>query len=255
MVAHDSHSRSGETPAGRVHGDGPSSAVRPKGGATGRGAVVDREPVGTAVVNTLDRGDGGGGGGPSDEELLRRFRSGGDESAFEALVHRYEQELFSYLRRYLGSAEMAEDVFQATFLQVYLKKEGFEEGRRFRPWLYTIATNQAIDAQRRNRRHRMVSLDQRTGDDDVGALVEMLAGRDQTADDRMAGEEAKEWVRSAVQDLPDALRSALVLVYHQGMKYREAADVLGIPVGTVKSRLHSALLKLNESWQAGGKSL
>jgi RNA polymerase sigma-70 factor (ECF subfamily) len=150
---------------------------------------------------------------------------------------------------------MAEDVFQATFLQVYLKKEGFEEGRRFRPWLYTIATNQAIDAQRRNRRHRMVSLDQRTGDDDVGALVEMLAGRDQTADDRMAGEEAKEWVRSAVQDLPDALRSALVLVYHQGMKYREAADVLGIPVGTVKSRLHSALLKLNESWQAGGKSL
>ncbi len=151
---------------------------------------------------------------------------------------------------------MAEDVFQATFLQVYLKKEGFEEGRRFRPWLYTIATNQAIDAQRRNRRHRMVSLDQRTGgDDDVGALVEMLAGRDQTADAMMAGEEAKDWVRAAVADLPDTLKNTLVLVYHQGMKYREAADVLGIPVGTVKSRLHSALLKLNESWEAGGKSL
>ena len=255
MVAHDSHSRSGETPAGRAHGDGPSSAVRHKMAAGGKGAVVDRDPVSTTVVGVIERGNGSGDGVLADEELLRRFRSGGDESAFEALVHRYEQELFSYLRRYLGSAEMGEDVFQATFLQVYLKKEGFEEGRRFRPWLYTIATNQAIDAQRRNRRHRMVSLDQRTGDDDVGALVEMLAGRDQTADDRMAGEEAKEWVRSAVQDLPDALRSALVLVYHQGMKYREAADVLGIPVGTVKSRLHSALLKLNESWQAGGTSL
>ncbi|NDC63298.1 MAG: RNA polymerase sigma factor [Planctomycetia bacterium] len=200
------------------------------------------------------RGDGAeNGAGSADEELLRRFRVSGDSAAFESLVHRYEKELFSYLRRYLGNAEMAEDVFQATFLQIHLKKEHFEEGRRFRPWLYTIATNQAIDAQRRNRRHRMVSLDHRTGEEDVGSLVEMLSGRDQTADERMQDEEAREWVRSAVQELPDTLRSTLVLVYNQGMKYREAADVLGIPVGTVKSRLHAALLKLNESWDASGR--
>jgi RNA polymerase sigma-70 factor (ECF subfamily) len=99
----------------------------------------------------------------------------------------------------------------------------------------------------------MVSLDHRTGgQDDVGTLVEMLSGQERTADERMEEEEAKNWVRSAVEELPDALRSALVLVYHQGMKYREAADVLGIPVGTVKSRLHAALLKLNESWQQSG---
>jgi len=193
--------------------------------------------------------------GQADEDLLRRFRVKDDAAAYEMLVHRYEQELFSYLRRYLGSAEMAEDAFQATFLQVYLKKENFEDGRRFRPWLYTIATNQAIDAQRRNRRHRMVSIDQRAGgDDDVGALVEMLSGRDQTADEQMADEEAREWVRSAVDDLPESLKGTVLLVYHQGMKYREAADVLGIPVGTVKSRLHAALLKLNESWAASGRS-
>ncbi|MFM7035479.1 MAG: RNA polymerase sigma factor, partial [Planctomycetia bacterium] len=138
-----------------------------------------------------------------------------------------------------------------TFLQVHLKKEQFEEGRRFRPWLYTIATTQAIDAQRRNRRHRMVSLDNRTGgEDDVGALVEMLSGTDRTADEKMEEAEAREWVRGAVEELPDTLRSTLILVYHQGMKYREAADALGIPVGTVKSRLHSALLKLNETWQS-----
>ncbi|MCE9631426.1 MAG: RNA polymerase sigma factor [Planctomycetia bacterium] len=195
-------------------------------------------------------------GGLSDEELLRRCRVNGDSASFESLVHRYEQELFSYLRRYLGSAEMAEDVFQATFLQVHLKREQFEEGRRFRPWLYTIATNQAIDAQRRNRRHRMVSLDHRTGgEDDMGSLVEMLAGNGQTADEQMQVEEARDWVRSAVDDLPESLKSALMLVYHQGMKYREAADVLGIPVGTVKSRLHSALLKLNESWRRSGRSM
>jgi len=195
-----------------------------------------------------------GSGGPEavvcDEDLLRRCRSGGDPAAFETLVHRYEHELFSYLRRYLGSAEMAEDVFQATFLQVHLKKEHFEDGRRFRPWLYAIATNQAIDAQRRNRRHRMASLDARTGDgDDVGTLVEMLQGSGGTAVEELESEEAREWVRSAVEALPETLRGALVLVYHQGLKYREAADALGIPVGTVKSRLNAALVKLNESWQ------
>ena len=188
--------------------------------------------------------------GPSDEELLRRSRVDGDAAAFESLVYRYETELFSYLRRYLGNAEMAEDVFQATFLQVHLKKEHFEEGRRFRPWLYTIATNQAIDAQRRNRRHRMASLDGRSGgDEDVGALVDLVSGSGRTADEEFEAEEAREWVRAAVADLPETLRSALVLVYNQGLKYREAADVLGIPVGTVKSRLNAALVRLNESWR------
>ena len=191
-------------------------------------------------------------GGVSDEELLRRRRVGGETLAFETLVHRYEGELFSYLRRYLGSAEMAEDVFQATFLQVHLKQEHFEAGRRFRPWLYTIATNQAIDAQRRNKRHRIVSLDSRSGDD-VGTLVDILSGTEGTADVMAEDQESRDWVRAAVDDLPEPLKGTLMLVYYQGMKYREAADVLGIPVGTVKSRLHAALLKLNESWGRGGR--
>jgi RNA polymerase sigma-70 factor, ECF subfamily len=93
----------------------------------------------------------------SDEELLNQYRKTGVRHAFDELVHRYERELFSYLRRYLGDATLAEDAFQAAFFQVHLKCEQFEEGRKVRPWLYTIATNQAIDAQRRNKRHRLVS--------------------------------------------------------------------------------------------------
>ena len=99
----------------------------------------------------------------TDEELFLRFRDTGDRSVFETLVHRYERELFSYLRRYLGDSELAADTFQGTFLQIFLKRDQFEAGRKFRPWLYAVATNQAIDAQRRNRRHRLVSLDQRHG--------------------------------------------------------------------------------------------
>jgi RNA polymerase sigma-70 factor (ECF subfamily) len=97
----------------------------------------------------------------SDEELLLAYRDDGEWRAFEELVHRYERELYSYLRRYLGDAAMAEDVFQSAFLQLHLKCDKYEPGRPVRPWLYTIATNQAIDAQRRTRRHRLVSLDRR----------------------------------------------------------------------------------------------
>ncbi|MEX2139514.1 MAG: sigma-70 family RNA polymerase sigma factor [Pirellulales bacterium] len=187
----------------------------------------------------------------TDEELLALYKSEGDRTAFESLVQRYERELYSYLRRYLGDATLAEDAFQATFLQVHLKMEQFDPERKFRPWLYTIATNQAIDAQRRNKRHRMVSLDRRNQSDtegDIGSLLQLLVGKEPGAASNLEREERQAWIRQAVENLPEQLRSALVLVYYQGMKYREAADVLGIPVGTVKSRLHAAILKLNEAW-------
>ena len=112
----------------------------------------------------------------SDEQLLLGYRDRGDREMFAQLVQRYERELYNYLYRYMGSAEMAEDAFQATFLQVHLKCDQFEEGRKVRPWLYAIATNKAIDAQRRNRRHRLTSLDQINSrhDDELGSLVDLL---------------------------------------------------------------------------------
>ncbi|HID76595.1 MAG TPA: sigma-70 family RNA polymerase sigma factor [Planctomycetaceae bacterium] len=187
----------------------------------------------------------------SDEDLLLEYRSCGDRRAFEELVHRYEHELYNYLRRFLGDAELAEDAFQATFLQVYLKCDRFEAGRRVRPWLYTVATNQAIDAQRRNRRHRMISLDGRprgSGDgEDAPALVDLIDGSEPDPFERLESAERGEEVRRAVEELPEPLRQVLLLVYYQGMKYREAAEVLDIPVGTVKSRLHSAIRKLNHA--------
>lgn len=187
----------------------------------------------------------------SDEQLLRSYRDQADRLAFAELVRRYERELYSYLRRYLGDAGMAEDAFQATFLQVHLKCDQFEEGRKFRPWLYTVATNQAIDAQRRNKRHRSVSLDRNPkaeGTDEVGSLMNLLVSKEPRPDSQAESTQQRDWIRGAVEQLPPTLREPLNLVYYQGLKYREAADILKIPVGTVKSRLHSAILKLNEAW-------
>jgi RNA polymerase sigma-70 factor, ECF subfamily len=186
----------------------------------------------------------------SDEELLLAYRSKADREAFEELVQRYEKELYGYLRHYLNDAEMAEDVFQQTFLQVHLKCDQFEEGRKVRPWLYTVATNQAIDCQRRNKRHRMVSLDRRAQGDaegEPGALIESLGGVGTDPGEEVESAEQQAQVRQAVEALPEQTRQVVMLVYFQGLKYREAADILRIPVGTVKSRLHAAIEKLSES--------
>lgn len=186
----------------------------------------------------------------TDEELLLRFNQGETE-AFTLLVRRYERELYGYLCRYLNDATLAEDVFQSTFLQIHRKSGKYQEGRPVRPWLYTIATNQAIDTLRRLRRHQAVSLDEQReviGENETQGLMDMLESRDEGPLAHAEQEERAKIVRESVEELPEHLRSVVLLAYYQGLKYREVADIIGIPVGTVKSRLHAALVKLNEAW-------
>ena len=187
----------------------------------------------------------------TDESLIVQYRETGDRGLYETLIARYEREIFSYLRRYIGDAELAEDAFQGTFLQVHLKCQQFDSSRRFRPWLYAIATNQAIDIQRRNKRHRMVSLDRTSRfdqDDRSGGWSEKLVG--DSPDPLLVASdlENSRWVHQSVDSLGESLKQVVHLVYYQGMKYREAAETLGIPVGTVKSRLHAAVGRLGLLW-------
>ena len=187
----------------------------------------------------------------SDESLITQYRSSGDRGLFESLMRRYEREIYSYLRRYIGNAEMAEDAFQGTFLQVHLKCHQFDSSRRFRPWLYAIATNQAIDVQRRNKRHRMVSLDRTSAgerDERSNSWSEKLVGDSPDPYRSASDEENRRWVHDSVQTLGESMQQVIQLVYYQGLKYREAAEVLGIPVGTVKSRLHAAVQRLGIHW-------
>jgi RNA polymerase sigma-70 factor, ECF subfamily len=193
----------------------------------------------------------------ADELLLMKYSETGDRVLFETLMRRYEREIYSYLRRYIGQAELAEDAFQGTFVQVHLKCHQFDSSRRFRPWLYAIATNQAIDVQRRSKRHRMVSLDAPAASDSTGRPAtwgEKLVGSNVDPCDAANEQENGRWVNEAVHSLGDSLERVVQLVYYQGMKYREAADVLGIPVGTVKSRLHSAVQRLSTMWAESRQS-
>src|SRR5205085_4930600 len=177
----------------------------------------------------------------------------GDTHSIAALVRRYELELYGYLRRYLADPSLADDVFQNTFLQLFLKRDQYEAGRPVRPWLYTIATHQAIDALRRRGRHSAVSLEQQTGVDAEGEnhrLLELLETRGPSPLDQTSLDETRQLVRQAVDNLPEFLRQVVILAYFQGLPYRDVAEVLNIPVGTVKSRLHAALHRLHDAWAA-----
>lgn len=187
----------------------------------------------------------------TDEQLLLEYQKSGEQEFLSLLVHRYERELYNYLRRYLGDAMLAEDAFQATFLQVHQKSHLFDGSRKVRPWLYTVATNQAIDIQRRNKRHQLVSLDRphRAQHAEVGSLIDLLETGETSPGERFDLREKVEWVREAVAKLPEKFADTIRLVYFQGMKQREAAEKLAVPVGTVKSRIHSAVQQLGDQWE------
>lgn len=174
----------------------------------------------------------------------------GRSDALDGLVGRYERELFHYLKRYVGDANLAEDVFQNTFLQVYLKRDLFDTGKRFKPWLYAVATNQAIDALRRAGRGPKVNAELPNADSDSESVGDRLADvRVGPVDAVLAAEQAHR-VRESVEALSPPLRQVVLMAYFQGLKYREIADVLDIPVGTVKSRLFSAVQLLQQQWGA-----
>jgi RNA polymerase sigma-70 factor (ECF subfamily) len=146
---------------------------------------------------------------------------------------------------------MAEDVFQNTFLRVHARRHLYGKNRRVRPWLYTIATHQAIDALRKEGRQASISLNEKHSVDgsDLGTLLNLLEAKTPTPVERLIERERREWTRRAVDALPDHQRVVILLIYFQGLKYGEVAEILEMPVGTVKSRVHKALLALNQAWQ------
>jgi RNA polymerase sigma-70 factor (ECF subfamily) len=187
---------------------------------------------------------------PSDEYLLAQVRAG-EHDYLADLIRRYERELYGYLRRYLGRDDLADEVFQATFVQVFRKIGQYEPGRPARPWLYAVATNQAIDALRRRARRPDRVTDPTMGfpagsDDDARPFLDLLPASGPSPAENLETDELRQQVRDAVDRLPELFRQVVLLAYFQGLKLQEVGDVLGIPVGTVKSRMHAAVAKLAE---------
>ncbi|MHC4832993.1 MAG: RNA polymerase sigma factor [Planctomycetota bacterium] len=185
----------------------------------------------------------------TDEELLVAYREG-DRSAFVKLLERYRAEVLNFLTRFLGNRAAAEDVFQDTFLQIHLSANTFDAARTFKPWLFTIAANKARDHHRRRKRRAAASLSAPLGNSDDGAeFVDLLQGDDEMPDAPIEREEQAALVKRVVDDLPGHYREILLLSYFQRMSYQQIAETLEVPLGTVKSRLHSAVASFERSWR------
>ncbi|MBL8990996.1 MAG: sigma-70 family RNA polymerase sigma factor [Phycisphaerae bacterium] len=194
----------------------------------------------------------------SDEDLFLAYRAG-ESPALEVLIRRYHDDLIRFLYRLTGERAAAEDVFQETFLQVHVSAGTFDASRRFKPWLFTIAANKARDLIRRNTRRRAMDLDSpigggRSGDSDDGRTFVDLMEIDAIQPGEQVGTaERDRMVQQAVGELPPSLREVLLLAYFQKMSYSQVADVLQIPLGTVKSRLHAAVAAFARKWQIVNK--
>jgi RNA polymerase sigma-70 factor (ECF subfamily) len=188
---------------------------------------------------------------PSDEHLLAEYRAG-DKTKFAVLVLRYQRELYHFLVRFLGDRAAAEDVFQETFLQVHQSADQFDPSRRFRPWLFTIAANKARDLIRSQARRPTNPLQASisAGDEDSGEFIDLMSAASSMPGEPLEREELQQQVQRTVMGMPEHLREILLLSYFHQFPYKQIGDILDIPLGTVKSRLHAAVAHFADRWRA-----
>jgi len=182
--------------------------------------------------------------------LLQRHLDG-DGEAFGALVRRHQQEMLAFLTRFMGSRAMAEDAFQEAFVQLHISAATFDVTRRLKPWLFTIAANKARDALRSRARRSAAPLDATIGgDENQDTYASVMPSNIPAPDENLLNLETRLAVQDIVKLLPENLRMVLVLCYFHDFAYKEIAEMLNLPLGTVKSRLHTAVGRFAGLWKA-----
>jgi RNA polymerase sigma-70 factor (ECF subfamily) len=176
----------------------------------------------------------------SDEELVEAFQ-GGDTSAFDQLVSRWDRKIQGAIYRMVGSGEDSRDLCQEAFLKAYRGLSGFKKEARFSSWLYQIAVNVCRDRMRRQRGKTMVSLDEMAGGGELP-----LRGVAPSALELMEAGDLSRSVALAVASLPEEQREVIVLKEYQDLTFQEIADALDVPVSTVKTRLYRGLTQLRQ---------
>ncbi|MCD6351391.1 MAG: sigma-70 family RNA polymerase sigma factor [Armatimonadetes bacterium] len=174
----------------------------------------------------------------ADRELIKQFQAG-NRAAFDELVRRHYNRAYAIAYRMLGDQDLAQDAVQAAFLRAYRGLPSYKQSAAFTTWLYRIVVNVCLDTSRRRNRTPATSLD--TSPEDEGpSLGERLPDDGQSPEEVLLQRERALAVQEALLALSPRYRTVLVLYEVQGLAYEEVAEVLKVPVGTVKSRLNRA---------------
>jgi RNA polymerase sigma-70 factor (ECF subfamily) len=175
----------------------------------------------------------------TDEKLMSLFQ-GGDENAYIVLVNRYKDKLINFIYHYLKDSESAEDVVQETMIKLYQKKHYYKEIAKFSTWLYTIAKNLANTELRKRKNRKTTFLSHFSNDDKTYEIP---------SDDLEIGQQVQtdvvnEIIKNAVNQLSEKFKTVIILRDIQEISYEEISEIIGIPIGTVKSRINRARLQL-----------
>ena len=187
----------------------------------------------------------------TDAELLEKYGQG-DETAFRELVSRYKNSLYVFLRHFLNHPDLIEDVFQETFLQLFTSRDSFDTSRPLRPWLFTIAANKAKDALRKRQRTAAVTIGTIAESQEISFddMLNTLTSDTTRPYEQLEKNETASRVREIIANMPENLREILILAYFNKFSYKQMAQILSIPIGTVKSRLHTAVGRFASEWKA-----
>lgn len=176
----------------------------------------------------------------TDEQAMWRVQTQDDEAAFDHLVRRWEIPIRRLCTRMTGDEHRGEDLTQEAFTRLYARRKLYQPTAKFSTYLWRIAINLCHDELRRVKRRGEAPYDD---DLESGALVALPAA-DATPADRLVEQERARIVGEALLKLPDLYRSVVLLRHYENLKFREIAEVLGVPEGTVKSRMAEALTQL-----------
>ena len=184
-----------------------------------------------------------------DAQLVERVVAG-DGEAFRQLVERHQRPVYGLLLRMVRSPALAEDLAQETLIKAYRAIATFDRGRQFSSWLFKIAHNTAIDHLRKN---RPPTVPLETNDTErLDPLALLATSESQSPEARARGRDLGEALQEALMELRPDYREAVLLRFQQGLPYNEIAEILDLPLGTVKTHLHRARRQMAATLGEGG---
>ena len=183
--------------------------------------------------------------GEEEERQLIRRSQGGDLAAFDVLVRRYEKPVYSLAYRLAGSYDEASDIAQEAFVRAWKNLKSFRGDASFATWLYRIVTNAFFDTRKRSHARPHRSLEEVLALEET-AVTRQFEDTGPTLQERAEGRERRELLERAVAALPESQRTLVVLYHMHDRSYEQIAQILSLPIGTVKSRLSRARLALRD---------
>jgi len=177
----------------------------------------------------------------TDEELIKRFQEG-DVHAFELIVKRYKDPLLNFVYRFLGNRTEAEDIVQETFLRVFRNRKAYKRVARFSTWIYTIAGNLAKTELRKRKKHTIFSVSEMGYEDKDYEISDESLNPEKKVNSRLYDK----IIQKEIEALSPKFREVIILRDIQELSYEEISKIIKVPIGTVKSRVNRARLKLQE---------